>query len=359
MYGINRMEKGSFLFQQLLWGIVAMVWYNNLLFRCAGNLTLFQSRLLLWALFAAGCVLGILREFRSSRNAFSIFCNLATGLGIYTAMAYSDVHPAAAPVLLAVAGAASLLCMLQIWGQPIQSGKPNRRARLFRRRLGRSAAAAHSLLSLALSAEMILILVPTLFGAAILSASAEPTMAVQDGEQTIAGNMQTLLLLQTDRWEELSLQQRLDVLQTAANIEQSYLGLPNELNVASDDMETSTSGYYEDATHQIVVSLRDLKSAAPVDLLDTICHEACHSYQHRLAELYESVGEESRALRLFRNTQRYVDEFQDYQTGSEDFDAYYSQACETDARVYAETRVDLYCEQISEYLSGNSEPAEE
>ena len=60
--------------------------------------------------------------------------------------------------------------------------------------------------------------------------------------------MDTILLLQEDEWEKLSAQERLDVLQTVANIEQRYLGLPNELNVGVANLDADILGYYTDQT---------------------------------------------------------------------------------------------------------------
>ena len=75
--------------------------------------------------------------------------------------------------------------------------------------------------------------------------------------------MDTILLLQEDEWEKLSAQERLDVLQAVANIEQRYLGLPNELNVGVANLDADILGYYTDKTHEIIVSADSLCMIPP------------------------------------------------------------------------------------------------
>lgn len=131
-------------------------------------------------------------------------------------------------------------------------------------------------------------------------------------EQTIANNMDTILLLQEDEWEKLSAQERLDVLQAVANIEQRYLGLPNELNVGVANLDADILGYYTDKTHEIIVSADSLLYDSPWEVLDTICHEAYHSYQYRLVEALNGADENSKNLRIFRKAYTYADEFTSY-----------------------------------------------
>ena len=77
-------------------------------------------------------------------------------------------------------------------------------------------------------------------------------------------------MLQEDEWEKLSAQERLDVLQAVANIEQRYLGLPNELNVGVANLDTDILGYYTDTTHEIIVSAERLLNDSPWQVLDTL-----------------------------------------------------------------------------------------
>ena len=189
-----------------------------------------------------------------------------------------------------------------------------------------------------------------LFGSSLLKSDVRPAAKANLSEQTIANNMDTILLLQEDEWAKLSAQERLNVLQTVANIEQRYLGLPNELNVGVANMDADTLGYYTDKTHEIIVSADSLLYDSPWEVLDTICHEAYHSYQYRLVEALNSADESSKNLRIFRKAYTYADEFASYKDGSADFCGYYTQDCESDARDYAEDAVSDYYWRIMDYL---------
>ena len=64
-----------------------------------------------------------------------------------------------------------------------------------------------------------------------------------------------LLFLQDEKWSQLNTQEKLDVMQSVANIESHYLGLPNELNVSVVNLENGTLGSYVDGIHTIYISL--------------------------------------------------------------------------------------------------------
>lgn len=118
---------------------------------------------------------------------------------------------------------------------------------------------------------------------------------------TIENNLNTINLLQEDIWDILSLQERLNVLQTIANIEASYLGLPHELNVISAVMDEETLGYYNDQIHTVAFNIDFLRQGNSADILETLTHEAFHAYEHRLVDLYEHATNELKDPRLLRN----------------------------------------------------------
>lgn len=168
---------------------------------------------------------------------------------------------------------------------------------------------------------------------------------------TIAANIDTVSNLLQDRWDTLDLNEKANTLQTVANIEASYLGLPHELNVKIDTLRESTIAQYDDRTHTITVSITYLESMPAEEMLDSICHESYHAYQHRLIDAYNSVDVEYRDLLTFYFVPIYEEEFQNYVDGKDDDLAYYFQMCEMKARDYAEESVIDYYEKIEMYTS--------
>ena len=104
-------------------------------------------------------------------------------------------------------------------------------------------------------------------------------------------------------------------------------------------------GRYNDSTKQIFINKSIFLDKSSEKLLDTVCHEVYHNYQHRLISVYMDMDEKNRNLKIFRN------EFCNYKNGSDDFNGYYTQICENDARKYAEERVKEYYKQIHTYLN--------
>lgn len=51
----------------------------------------------------------------------------------------------------------------------------------------------------------------------------------------------------------------------------------------------------------------------------------------------------------YRSAQQWKLEFNDYQNGQFDYDTYYQQSIEVDARVYSERSVDAYMEFLGQY----------
>ena len=83
-----------------------------------------------------------------------------------------------------------------------------------------------------LTCAMVILGIGTLVGSSILQPTVIATTYKESDEQTIENNIDVVLQLQEDVWDDLSAQERLDILQTIANIERRYLGIPHELNVS-------------------------------------------------------------------------------------------------------------------------------
>lgn len=149
---------------------------------------------------------------------------------------------------------------------------------------------------------------------------------------------------------KISVQERVDTLQIVANIECSYLGLPHELSVGAEPMEETTIAFYRDSTHQIRVNIECLESMTAHEMLDAVCHEAYHAYQHRLCDAWKSVGNEYKNLMAFSKVPDYLDNFEHYADGEDDYFKYYFLMCEQTARQYAASAMEDYYWKIEYYL---------
>lgn len=195
--------------------------------------------------------------------------------------------------------------------------------------------------------------IPALFGLPLLQGSAKATAGnAATNEFTIKSEIETLLVFSDGTWEQLTNIEKLGILQTVTNIEAVYLGIPYELTVGAAALKDNVVGGYNDSSHSVLVDLDSLENDSAYDLLDTILHEARHAYQHSLISLYQIAAPEYKQLLVFKEVQQYNAEFSNYAHGTSDetFDDYYYQACEEDARTYADDRSWVYWYYIEDYL---------
>ena len=74
-------------------------------------------------------------------------------------------------------------------------------------------------------------------------------------------------------------------------------------------------GYYSDNTHEIVIDMDSLLNDLSWEVLDTVCHEAYHSYQHRIVDAFNNADGNSKNLKMFRKASSYASEFNNYISG--------------------------------------------
>lgn len=339
----NTMSKTNFLYWQLLLSVIAMALYYAF-FRTLGFMSDGLSKLFLWSLVAVSIALGIAAAYRRKRNILSIITNILFPFEIYTALAYqAELRPIIIGALLA-AIALSLAYSLPILLSKIR-GK--RRSVIFRRRIWQSVIGSRTIFSLCMTVVLACMSIPPMFGYWLDFSGTRSTDGTAGGDMSeedfIDENMETICLLDDEAWQELSLQVRVDVLQTIADVEQRRLGVPYRFQVVALQMDEDMLGGY-DATHgKIVINEDFLGSCTGFDAVETIAHEAHHGYERCQVALYEQLDEETRQLKMFDRIRLYRDEFASYASGSTgDFSEYWFQACESDCRDYAEDAVSWY-----------------
>lgn len=258
----NTQGKTEFITEHIFWLALAWIWYRSLLFRCVPQHTLTESKLILLGFVLVFSAVGILFQMQNNRNGMGVFLDLVLGYGAYTVLTYWPIYPRLIKICLVAAGILSLLYAALVLCRRMRSRKYA--LKILRRRLGLVAFMSKKIVGMSLALIMGGSGASVLFGSSLLKSDVRPATKTNLSEQTIANNMDTILLLQEDEWEKLSAQERLDVLQTVANIEQRYLGLPNELNVGVANLDANILGYYTDKTHEIIVSADSLLYDSPL-----------------------------------------------------------------------------------------------
>ena len=339
---------GEFIFDNIFWMLIAMAWYRGLLFRNIEHCTSSTSKLVLWGLVLIFTFLGTILDIKHHRKSRNVFFNVVMGYGIYTALTYIHIYSTLINTVL-LCTAVSIAAFVAIL---IYIRQRNLRSHRYRVKLNFMSALlfAQKITGIGLFLIIIVTGVNRLVNPFLLKANNSTASKQNIEEQTIENNMDTLVVLYDGTWEALTVQERIDVLQTVANIEQRYLGLPHELIVGAANTDDNEAGCYNDKTHRIVVSMDCLFNYSPDYMVNTICHEAYHAYQYRLVDLWMNADQDSRSLKIFRRIRSYAEEFKNYTDIEDDLYSYYTQRCESDARDYADDAEWDYRRKVCKYL---------
>ena len=84
----NTMSKGYCLFEHIFWGILTLIWFNNILFRNIEGLTYDQSRHFLWCTIILSLTVGAAITWKKRRNNLSLFVNVIIPYELYSLIAY-------------------------------------------------------------------------------------------------------------------------------------------------------------------------------------------------------------------------------------------------------------------------------
>lgn len=313
----------EYIIECVVWGLISMIWYKNILFRCLENHSYTESRIFLWGLIALSIVLCRFFAFKKKRTYWTLIVALVLPYGMYTILSYHSTLGHMITNVLLLASVISLLFAILILARKVKN--PAKKKQVIRLRLYRCFMRTSSVFAVGMLVIMLPMFLHGAFGTALFKSNVHATAENMKQEQTISNNIETILKLQESEWIKLSTQEKLDVIQTVANIEAHYLGLSNELNVGVANLPEYTLAAYSDPTHTVYINLTHLENDRAQYVLDSCCHEAYHAYQHRLVDAYNSAPESTKSLRVYKKAALYVDEFNNYVDGYEDFCSYYFQ----------------------------------
>lgn len=352
----NTLSEIHYILQTVLLAVAAFIWYNNLFFMSINRKTVFESYVILIVMIAITVVINVFFTIRWRRNIASEITAVLIPFGLYSYITYGTYMPKIYKVIVLVVTGLCVIAVVFIFVAVV-------RARAKRRRKCMKAKLTYlsvRFIGAVASVSFMICIFCRIYIRGGLLLPEQNAVSTYGGEYTIAGNMDTILLLQEEEWKELSLDERMDVLQCICNIESNYLGLTREIHIYTSKLDDHVMGYYNDFTSSIQISIDLLESGDPSEILDTVCHEMFHAAQHRYVEIYEGLDDESKKSYFLYNASVYADEFKNYKSGreSEDISAiveYYGQRCEYDARSYAKESVEDYYQRIGEYLKQNEE----
>lgn len=312
----NTRSKGEYALDHILWGLISWLWFTKSLFRNIEGLSYDRSRLVLLGTLTASILLGLAVTWKRRRNNLSLFVNLVLPYEIYTLIVYRETAPVLIRILIITSVCLSVIYAVLVLRPHIRVGA--RKAVVLWRRLTHSALGIRTIAACCLSVLLLALGASAVFGIAFFSPSTAADNPLDHEEVTLEENIDVVSRLDEDTWVQLSSREKLDALQTVANIEACYFGLPHALNVISGNLEHNILACYNDQIHLITIDLHHLEYDSARSVLKSLCHEARHAYQHRLCDVYDGTAETQKTLLLFRSVQCFRQEFSNYVEGSDD-----------------------------------------
>lgn len=330
----------EFVIGHIVLGVFFLVIYQKLIGVCAGEQYAEPSEHIFFLTMLFFSTFGIVFEWQTQRTVTNIILNILLSCGLCTIILFCDTYPGIMWVVLILVTIQAIAYTLFIMCKKNRS--PYDDFVVFFLRLERVVWVGKYLYAFGMVIIIVLCMCTSLFTAD----SAED----ESVKHTIENDIETLVKLESIEWHSLTDDEKLEVLQTVADIEQNNLGLPDKLNVRIKEINDVVLGYYKDSTHEICINADCFTYYEPWILLDTVCHEAYHSYQYRLVDVYDSTSERNKELMMFQTIDEYEQEFSHYISAEEDGEKYSAQKCESDAREYAHNQTDEYYRHIINYI---------
>lgn len=354
MKDYSTMTTVEFLLSIVWKFVIGFIWYKNLLFRVLPHRDLYDSMHILMMIVVVTIVLFLI-VMRHRKNGWSATACFVIPFGIYTLMTYSKTSALMIRVIMFMAIIISLAFSIYLLTRKIKNRNKNVRRKILNRRLSRCLYSTSCIMAAAMLAIMVGIGWKGYFGTGLVSSSIEAEGILHDNndEDTLAANIDTVLKLNPELWDKLDTRNRIDVLQTVCNIETHYLGLNDPVTVQGDNLSAYTLGAYSDAQKLIRINLNHIENDPVEEVLSTLLHEIHHSYEHRLADVFDNISVEYRDLRLFKDATHYSKEVDDYINPRDDYYGYMSQHLELDSETYAELGVQEYYSRIEKWMKEN------
>lgn len=210
----------------------------------------------------------------------------------------------------------------------------------------------HFAMTLCMTVLLVFMIINRISGNNILNSKTQPS-GKPDSAYSIEECIDDLMILEEDNWKAANTESKLNVLGIIANIEGDSMGITHTFTVGTSKLEDKVYGGYSNDTFTVYIDIDHLEYSDPRSVVNTVCHEVRHCYQHMTVLEYENADESSKGLLIYKEAAKYKEEFENYPDVEENPTEYFYLACETDARAYAREAAPKYFEAVDKH-SGNS-----
>jgi hypothetical protein len=345
----NTLDINEYIFDNLIWSIISLYFYKKILFHGYSNLGYDKSFKFLILITISLVSFGMMISLIRNRNEFSVFSNITIPLGIYTIMTYIKINRTFISIVLICSISFSLVYLLFLIFKRIQDWE--KVVKILIRRANKFLWVSQFIFSVGFAVVIAFYSFNIVFGRGVIAAGTTNNIEIETHNESIDSNADEILLLRENSWEELTVKQRVNVLQTVADIEKDYLGVNHNFYVLVDNTGKYLLGNYDNDTYNIKINTDTIMYGSAKECLKIICHEVYHGYSYCMISALDNSQEELKNLKIYEDAQIYKKEFGNYKSGIDEYDEYYYQQCEVDARSYAENSVNYYMSYIYNYMS--------
>lgn len=345
MRNINTLSSKYYLFLTVSFGLLSMMLYRATLFRCIFFNSYNSSKIKLWILFVVCLTISYLLTFRHRRNYFSVFANSVFPFGLFALETLGASHPFLA---FAVEAGVFVLCALFGFAMICNNHRPHDPTKLcesIKRGFVHFLNGIKSISSVGFFIFISYVLILTTFSLPSLTPAVKPLEKVNATKaEYLQENLSEIVKIHPTVWKTLSFMQRLDTLQTLANVEKVQSGITHEINLKSKNLGMATYGTYDFETHCVSINNMLIKDDDPTQAVSTLMHEIRHAYQHEVTDALLSLDKEYQQLALFDDARSFFENNADYKSiyKGDTFKEYESQPVESDSRLYSEERAAYY-----------------
>ncbi len=342
----NTQSKGEYLTNNIFYCVLSFIWYKTSILRSMPNQTRANSVLVLVIMIGLSLAVGIPAGWKKHRNNFSVFANIALPFGLYNLITYYKTLPVLCTVITVVSLLLSLVYFCVILSRKIRN--PEYSSEIIRKRIFHCLRGTRSIVTVGLMLIVVFLGANALLGNSLIHPKKTAAVPTDNVAASESADDTCIYKFDKNTWANLTAKQKVTAMQEVADMQAQVLGINHELNISLKPLEDGLYGTYTDTDHTISINI-DITDDS-YEVLETLFHEAYHAYQHRLCDAYDTLDEEYKSLDVFYNVRYYKEEFADYTSGDEDFSEYYCQKCETVARDYAETNIDIAKELIAYHM---------
>ena len=165
-------------------------------------------------------------------------------------------------------------------------------------------------------------------------------------EYSFPNHVQDIMIIAYEEaWNSSSEEERTTAITALTECELHRLGVMYHYEIEYvEDLKDEVYGHFDHLERRIRINKNRLLDSSAREMAETALHEARHAYQYSLCTLYSALPPREKSLFLPLHVDEWLTNFENYV--DDDYEEYYAQSIERDAREYSDYRIFEYYDAI-------------